>query len=433
MTTPWTLYTAPLDDVTPELLGAFLAQQQDDRLALESSTLELKRERRGANVARAIAGLANTGGGIVLLGVDEEHPLLEDSPGVPPDELVAVLSQCQTLLSPPLTPDIVPVRVPGRDTVVLVIRVGADPAVQPVVMGGCVFVRAPGQTSPASRDQIIDLVQRRAGSRAGSGGHHLGSMYMPRQGGEDARVWDGDLALRFASAVYLRPGISRPVLLGSAQRQAVDAAVGSSALAELVQMALTPASVRRQRVIPLTEVERRVSIYRAVAEIRDGAAVHRLATQVRVNGNQISYAVDVQVRVNTGGRGEGPGPRVGRDELVLALLCGLQTVAESIGPTVVEFAGGAPLAVDEIHCWVESPRARGLGAALDRAGLGGLAESPVQQETWYFATPHLETVDELAEALRHPLESLFVELGFDEEQSAVARELEGALARRRRT
>src|SRR5450756_103420 len=95
----WTIYTAPAEQITADLLRSFLAEQRRNRLFLESLTLELKRQRDRHNVLTAIAGMANTAGGIVLLGVDEDEPGFDESPGVTADEVTSVLGQCQSGLS----------------------------------------------------------------------------------------------------------------------------------------------------------------------------------------------------------------------------------------------------------------------------------------------------------------------------------------------
>ena len=53
----WTIYTAPADHLDAELLRTFLSQQRRDRLFMESTTLELKRERTPSNVVNAIAAM----------------------------------------------------------------------------------------------------------------------------------------------------------------------------------------------------------------------------------------------------------------------------------------------------------------------------------------------------------------------------------------
>jgi len=424
----WTIYTAPAEQITADLLRSFLAEQRRDRLFLESLTLELKRQRDRHNVLTAIAGMANTAGGIVLLGVDEDEPGFDESPGVTADEVTSVLGQCQSGLSPAVTPELIPVAIPDNDRIVLVIRVISDPLLWPVVKNGQVFVRNPGQTVAATHEQILDLVRRRETPSATVPMFHLTSIYTPTFRDAAARAREGDLVLRFASAVYARPGLPRPVTLGSEERAAVSAAVGSSVLVQLLQGSLPRGSHLRRDVLPLAEDERSSTMYRAHGDCADGGDRHRLSLRLQCNGPQVSFAVDVHVRLAPHDGPEVRTPRFGRSELVLGLLCGLETVSLSLIPVIAKWLGGAPSRVDDVYCWIESPRSQGLGEAIDKQG----AARPLAGERtiWALQVPPVSGADEAAELVRHPLETLYVDLGFDDERAVLGEDLRRALEER---
>lgn len=418
----WTIYTAPAEQITPDLLRSFLAEQRRDRLFLESLTLELKSQRDRHNVLTAIAGMANTAGGVVLLGVREDEPGFDEAPGVTADEVTSVLGQCQSGLSPAVTPELIPVAIPGKDRMVLVIRVISDPLLWPVVKNGQVFVRNPGQTVAATHDQILDLVRRREAPSAAVPTFHLTSIYTPTYRDAAGQAREGDLVLRFASAVYARAGLPRPVTLGSEERAAVNAAVGSSMLVQL----LAPRGSHRGRdPLLLEEDERSSTLYRAHWDFADGGDRHRLSLRLQCNGPQVSFALDLHVRLAPDDGQGVRAPRFGRSELVLGLLCGLETARLSLVPEIASWLGGAPSRIDDVYCWIESPRSQGLGQAIDKQG----AARPLAGERtiWALQVPLATGADEAAEAIRHPLERLYVDLGFDDERALLGEDLRRAL------
>ena len=220
----WSLYTAPEDAIDADLLRSFVAEQRESRLLTESLTLELKRRRQGDNIARTIAAFANTDGGILLVGVDEDSPVFDTSPGVPSTEVVAISDSCRNVLDPLVQPSIVPVALPEGDRVVIVIRVDPEPAVVPVCKGGTVFVRAPGQTVPATREQIIALATRP--STVGASLQTIPSLntaFYP-----DYQISQGsprDALIRIAGGVWLRPSVGE-FMFGTAHRDSLRVTSG---------------------------------------------------------------------------------------------------------------------------------------------------------------------------------------------------------------
>src|SRR5258708_4415515 len=88
----------------------------------ESLTLEFK-ERYSPDVVRSIAAMANSYGGLILIGVTD-GPGSERLAGVPDTAIVQVANACHESLEPPWQPEIIPVPLAGNAGLyVLVIRV----------------------------------------------------------------------------------------------------------------------------------------------------------------------------------------------------------------------------------------------------------------------------------------------------------------------
>ena len=70
------------------------------------------------------------------------------------------MNQCREILQPIFYPEVVPVPGDEPGKAILVVRVEAQPLLQPVLCQGAAFVRVPGSTVKANRDQVIALVRR---------------------------------------------------------------------------------------------------------------------------------------------------------------------------------------------------------------------------------------------------------------------------------
>ncbi len=149
------LFSAPVDRVDPDMVRNFLALELE-----ESFTLDYKRNIDGAS--DTVAAMANTYGGIVLIGVDA-HPKDKNLPGglvgvkvIDKDRLV---SKMATTFDPPgWTPDVIPVTL--GDKILLVVRVVPDSVPQPLFHQGVVRVRLDGRNIPADRRLVHALFQQ---------------------------------------------------------------------------------------------------------------------------------------------------------------------------------------------------------------------------------------------------------------------------------
>jgi hypothetical protein len=154
------LFSCDLSEVGFSDVEAFVDDAIAVRSQAESAVLELKLRRSGPNVVEVVAGMSNSDGGLVLVGVGEK----EDPPiaGVPADEVDRIVQSLRQLPSDAM-PEVVPFALPdGSGRVVVVIRVDADAVETPVVHAGRVLVRVPGHTVGASREQILALFHRPA-------------------------------------------------------------------------------------------------------------------------------------------------------------------------------------------------------------------------------------------------------------------------------
>jgi Putative DNA-binding domain len=296
MTGPWSLYTAPSGRITPELLHDFLVAQQSLDRFRESLTLELKEKRHKDNVVRAIAGFSNTDGGLVLLGIDERAPTFEASPGVPAtSDMVAVADQCRQVLAPTTIPEMIEVPLPsGR--VIVVIRV--DPAAggdAPVVLGGTVYVRAPGQTVPATRDQILALVNRDGTASSVASLPSAWAIFGSHEGGGTVGTEVADLHIRVRGAAWLRRTTALSFRFSSRIRETLKAAFEDSSPATVLYAS---AFENRHGYGPQSTVlEQSSHIFSLECDFNHREAHNQLRVSFHFDGQRISWFASIKLRI----------------------------------------------------------------------------------------------------------------------------------------
>jgi len=227
----WSIYDCPIADVTFDAVSNFVRDALESGLVAESLTVEFKERRSGANVAEAVAAMANTDGGVVLLGVADQGEVSTRLVGVPAGDFDRLVDHLRALLSP--LPDIIPVAIPGADQrIVIVLRVDADRYLHPVVVGGKVVYRVPGATVPADRQRVLDLARR---SDRAAPSRFIEQPSLPINPGETL-LWDTDphpsnpaeSEVRVSSGLLLPPRVvERPWLDTPARDAAVQALEGS--------------------------------------------------------------------------------------------------------------------------------------------------------------------------------------------------------------
>ena len=152
------LLTAPNGAVTLEMVEDFVSLGIPENL-----TVEYKRE--GDKPAEAAASLANTYGGIVLVGVSEgDRGIPQDIVGVSRKEKEKLVNRMGTTYDPPWSPEVIEVPLRDRDKVVLVLRIDPDQVPAPIVMDGAIWVRLDGRYVKANRQMMAALLaQARSG------------------------------------------------------------------------------------------------------------------------------------------------------------------------------------------------------------------------------------------------------------------------------
>ncbi|MGW1772010.1 AlbA family DNA-binding domain-containing protein [Streptomyces sp. NPDC002104] len=160
-TYPHRLFTAPASAIDADMVRSFL----DLRLE-ESFTIDYKRNLDA--VPDTVAAMANSYGGVVLIGVDND-PKDQNLPGplrgVQPSDKDRLVSKMVTVFDPPgWCPDVIPVTIDA--TTLLVVRVDPDSVPRPLLHKGAAKVRVDGRNDTADRRLLRLLFQQSADEAA---------------------------------------------------------------------------------------------------------------------------------------------------------------------------------------------------------------------------------------------------------------------------
>ncbi|WP_329456768.1 ATP-binding protein [Streptomyces sp. NBC_01497] len=179
----------------------------------ENLTIEYKRG--GEKPVDAVAALANTYGGIVLIGVAEDsgtRGVPTSVVGVSRKEKEKLVNQMATGYDPPWTPEVIEVPLRDGEKMVLIVRIDRDLVPAPLVTDGSIWVRLDGRNVKANRqmmaallaqaniDQSRGLMRRQATRSPGS--------YRPAVP-PGSELECPDLQLRVITSVPLPPGRRR--------------------------------------------------------------------------------------------------------------------------------------------------------------------------------------------------------------------------------
>ncbi len=243
------LWVTPALELVVDDVIKFVEHAFETNSLTESMVVEFKARRHGPNIAEALGAFANTDGGLVVVGVDAGMPLGECMVGLTQSNVEALVDHLHQLMRDAM-PEVIPLRLPASDLLLVLLRVRADELTQPVVVDGRVMLRFPGRSMAARREDVEGLVLR--GAR-GSGGELLpGSSIV-----DPARLplWPEDQQPEFVIRVYLAGRLPASVLehlwLGS---------VSKAACANALMEGPTPDQVlvgfpRRARVSTRWEIE----------------------------------------------------------------------------------------------------------------------------------------------------------------------------------
>jgi len=180
------IYRGPESSIDFGVVRQFVLDAEDTHMFTESLTFEAKERRDGRNIAEAVAALSNADGGVVLVGVKDKDAVGEERiVGVPQKEHDSIVSNLQSLI-PTAMPEVIPVKIPEKDRLIIILRVNADTVLHPVLVAGKVLYRVPGQSVPADRQRVLDLVARDA-TRSGQG-NAAGRMAVPNYPWQPAQI-----------------------------------------------------------------------------------------------------------------------------------------------------------------------------------------------------------------------------------------------------
>jgi hypothetical protein len=217
------LWATPAAELVVQDAITFIEHAFDSNSLNESMVVEFKAKRNGSNIAEAVGAFANTDGGLLLVGVDAEQPLEECMVGLTQPSVDSLIDHLQQLMRDAM-PEVIPLRLPASDRLLVILRVRADESRQPVVVEGRVMLRFPGRSVGARREDIRALVLRGVQDRSGA----------PIPGSaiaDPARLplWPEDDLPEFVVRVFLTARLSSSVLdhlwLGSSSKYACISAL----------------------------------------------------------------------------------------------------------------------------------------------------------------------------------------------------------------
>jgi hypothetical protein len=220
VTSPFSLFACAASEVTLERVRELL-----DQTIPESLTLEYKRQ-KPQEVARSVAAMANSYGGIVLVGVADDRSLV----GVPEAEQVSIVNACHDTLEPPWQPEVIALQVPEPEPLfLLVLRIDHERAPRPILVRGAAPIRLPGRAATANRGQLRQLFQEGDAPSATQVSRMVQTPQLPQRP-------DGEPVFEF----ILRSGLTVPINTSAFWRPISEAAgnrlsvaLGSSALGAL--------------------------------------------------------------------------------------------------------------------------------------------------------------------------------------------------------
>jgi hypothetical protein len=162
---------------------------------LERGRLEYKRELgSGRGALEAITALANTFGGVVLIGVDETKQGTDRLTGVPAVERTRLVSMCWSRLTPPFSPEIIPISLGHDDLYVLAVDINTDYIRRPVMLSreNKILVRLDDQNQAPDWYRLRDLFTEQPASDQDTRLPPADPTFSTRQG----QYPDTDLGLR---------------------------------------------------------------------------------------------------------------------------------------------------------------------------------------------------------------------------------------------
>jgi hypothetical protein len=363
------LFEAPATDVTLDMVQDFV-----DLKIREGLTVEYKRA--GDKPIEAVAALANTYGGLLLVGVAEgERGVPSEILGAPMGEKEKLINQMATRFDPPWTPEVIEVPCgEAGDKVVLVVRIDRATVPRPVVLDGAIFVRLDARNAKANRQMMRMLLDEpTARTELPSLARHSLRQYASpfRDDGNDPNV-----ALRAVSTMALWSGEERVRFPSGIAAEVVRALQGTRAQMLLSRLGLD-LSESRQAVLSPWEIVRATSrsLWLRMSTVapdggvpsRPGAQmVCRMALEGEGPGLQLGVNFDTCIWLPDA-------TPLGLDHFVQVMYDTVPIVANTLLPAVAAATVGVkamPTPLTEIHTAVRTGRdtyGDAVAGSLDRA------------------------------------------------------------------
>ncbi|MFG2918102.1 helix-turn-helix domain-containing protein [Kitasatospora sp. NPDC048298] len=268
----------------------------------EAPTVEYK-EKLGPTLARGVVALANTYGGLLLVGVSDQRKII----GVKEKAIEAVAEHCTAKIEPPWSPEIIPVPLgDGSDLYVLVLRIVPGTHPRPLLVDGIAYVRHQNTTHPADWRRLGELFAEQ--TAAPEAVWNLQAPQIPHQpsGGADQTVdfvLRSGLRLPVATAAVWRPLSERVI---TALADALDGSRLAAVMASMASASSTDgiggfyrAGLNRSRSVRLA--------WSACPEGWPADKPHPMEAQATLEipggygtfGQHLTFQVDVTVRAST--------------------------------------------------------------------------------------------------------------------------------------
>jgi hypothetical protein len=129
------LFLLPSDKINWNDIQAFLDQYLEESSVLDYT--ELRTEKDFEGILKIIVAMANTDGGIILVGVSKDSKETNrpgSSVGIEPKYLDPLKNKCRSLLQPAFVPEMVQIAIPNDEKIILLIRINPERHPRPVIL-----------------------------------------------------------------------------------------------------------------------------------------------------------------------------------------------------------------------------------------------------------------------------------------------------------